>query len=273
MELVVFDMDGTLLDGTSRVSPFTAETLELMRLAGIPYTVATGRTLQAAQGPLEGHPFELPLILKNGAIIWCPKRGDYSHSHLLTQAEVNHVINAFVDKALTPFVFTLSATGDHAVYHGTLKNTTEQKLAELFEDERALPLEPLANIPEDESVINVSTMGRAASVEAIIEGIANEPHLVAYTGTAIQDKDLRWLDIHHSQGSKANGISALKRDLNIDKVIVFGDGENDLSMFAMADEAYAPENADPEVKAAAHRVIGHHNEDGIAHFLRERFQL
>jgi hydroxymethylpyrimidine pyrophosphatase-like HAD family hydrolase len=44
-------------------------------------------------------------------------------------------------------------------------------------------------------------------------------------------------------------------------------------MFAMADEAYAPANAKDEVKAASTAVIGHHNEEGIALFLRQRFNL
>ena len=44
-------------------------------------------------------------------------------------------------------------------------------------------------------------------------------------------------------------------------------------MSAEADEAYAPENAKPQVKEAATAVIGHHDEDGIAAFLRQRFEL
>jgi hypothetical protein len=44
-------------------------------------------------------------------------------------------------------------------------------------------------------------------------------------------------------------------------------------MFATADEAYAPANATEEVRGAATAVIGRHDEDGIARFLRERFGL
>ena len=44
-------------------------------------------------------------------------------------------------------------------------------------------------------------------------------------------------------------------------------------MFETADESYAPENASEHVKQAATAVIGRHDEDGIALFLRERFGL
>jgi len=273
MTLVVFDMDGTLLNAKSELTVFTGETLALMRAAGIPYTVATGRTLQAALGPIRGHEFALPHILKNGAVIWCPQQQDYSHSHLLTQQEVWHVMTAMTVQEITPFVFTLEPDGRHAVYHGSLKSETENRLAELFEDERHLPLEPLRAMPDTAHVINLSGMAPSHAVQSVIDMIADEEDLVAYTGQAFQDKNLRWMDIHHSNGSKGRGVTTLRDELGYQETIVFGDGENDLSMFQVASESYAPANADPKIKSAATDVIGHHDEDGVARFLRERFEL
>ena len=68
-------------------------------------------------------------------------------------------------------------------------------------------------------------------------------------------------------------MEILREQLGASKVVCFGDSDNDLSMFATADEAYAPANAKPQVLDAATAVIGHHDEDGIARFLRERFHL
>ena len=42
MDLVVFDLDGTLLNKQQRLSKVTLETLAKMQQAGIAYTVATG---------------------------------------------------------------------------------------------------------------------------------------------------------------------------------------------------------------------------------------
>ena len=283
MTLVVFDMDGTLLDKRSRITDYTAETLAMLRARDIRYTVATGRTLQAALGPLQDHQFVLPMILKNGAIIWTPEESRYSHHHLLTREEVWHVLAAFTLNELTPFVFSLRPGQQHALYHGPLKSTSEAKLAELFEAERNLPLQPLTAMPDEVSVINVFSLGSAQAVARVRASIAGEAHLVAYSGVAIRapevggdsdtDDALHWVDIHHSMGSKGNGINHLRSELDIEHVIAFGDGDNDLSMFACANESYAPANADPEVIAAADEVIGHHDEDGVARFLRQRFDL
>jgi hydroxymethylpyrimidine pyrophosphatase-like HAD family hydrolase len=68
-------------------------------------------------------------------------------------------------------------------------------------------------------------------------------------------------------------VTNLKAQLGASNVICFGDSDNDMSMFALADESYAPENAKADIKKAASAVIGHNHKDGIAHFLRERFSL
>jgi hydroxymethylpyrimidine pyrophosphatase-like HAD family hydrolase len=65
----------------------------------------------------------------------------------------------------------------------------------------------------------------------------------------------------------------LKQLLGFERVICFGDSDNDLSMFEAADESYAPANANNVIKSAATAVIGHHNEEGIAKFLRKRYSL
>ncbi len=48
MELIVFDLDGTLLNQESAISDYTSETLRLLAEHEIAYTVATGRTLHSA---------------------------------------------------------------------------------------------------------------------------------------------------------------------------------------------------------------------------------
>ena len=108
------------------------------------------------------------------------------------------------------------------------------------------------------------------AVESLIK---SEPHLVAYSGVALEGEPWRWLDVHHSDASKGGAIEVMKRLLGLERVICFGDSDNDLSMFEVADESYAPENANDSIKSAATAVIGHHDEEGIARFLRERFVL
>ena len=122
-------------------------------------------------------------------------------------------------------------------------------------------------------ITNISALGSPEAISAVLDDIHREEHLVAYAGSALEGQGLQWVDIHHSAASKGGAVEQLKRDLGFSRVICFGDSDNDLSMFAMADESYAPVNAKPALRGAATAVIGHHDEDGISHFLRERFEL
>lgn len=51
-----------------------------------------------------------------------------------------------------------------------------------------------------------------------------------------------------------------------------GDGVNDIEMFELADEAYAVENAAPELKAIATGIIAGNKEDGVAKRLEQNIR-
>lgn len=273
MDLLVFDLDGTLLNRQSEISPFTRQTLALLKAAGVGYTVATGRTLHTAQPLLQGHGFELPHIYKNGVMTWDPGQALYIEQNLLSAAEVRYIMEAFMEQGVSPFVFTLDSAAQHAIYHPPLRNPVEHALADMWLKDGPVPLLPLTHWPDDVAVSHISAIGSDAAIRPIAELVDADPALVAYTGTALEGQQLCWIDVHHSAGSKGAALQQLKAGLDVSRVLCFGDSDNDLSMFAIADECYAPENAKDPLKEAATAVIGHHDEDGIARFLAERYGL
>jgi hypothetical protein len=215
----------------------------------------------------------LPHIYKNGVMIWQPATGRYSHSNLLTVTEIGSVLEAFMDQSVSPFIFTVAPGDRHGVYHLPLQTRAEHRLAAHLVKLEGMELFPVAALPCDADITNISALGPRHGIEHVLQHISVQQHLVAYSGSASEGDQLYWIDIHHSDASKGSAIAALKRDLGVNRVICFGDSDNDLSMFALADECYAPSNAKDSVKAVATAVIGHHDEDGIAEFLRRRFHL
>lgn len=273
MDLIVFDLDGTLLNRQSALSAVTRDTLRQLSERGIAYTVATGRTLHAARALLEGHEFRLPHIYKNGVMIWRPDTGQYSHSNLLAMHEIQSIVEGFVSQGVTPFIFTVEQQDHHGVYHLPLQTPAEHRLAAHFASIDGLHVSPVAQLPLNADITNISALGSRQAIARVEKLVHAQPHLMAYSGVAIEGEELQWIDIHHSEASKGGAINEIKKDLGVSRVICFGDSDNDLSMFALADECYAPSNAKDSVKAVATAIIGHHDEDGIAEFLRERFIL
>jgi len=273
VELIVFDLDGTLLNQESAISDYTSETLRLLAEREIAYTVATGRTLHGARAILEGHQFLLPQAYKNGVMIWHPEQKRFSSGAMLTADELDHIVQACIRQGVTPFVFTLDQGQESNVYHPPLQSDVERRLISNLGIEDNVRARTLEELPADAAITHVNSIGPSEAIKAVLRSVNDEPHLVAYSGIAWEGRQWRWLDVHHSDASKGGAITVMKELLGIERVICFGDSDNDLSMFETADESYAPANANDAIKSAATAVIGHHDDEGIARFLRERFGL
>ena len=273
MELVVFDLDGTLLNRESVISDYTSETLKLLTERDIAYTVATGRTLHGARAILEGHCFQLPQAYKNGVMIWHPKTRHFSRGATLTPDELDNVVRACLTQGVTPFVFALDESNESIVYHPPLQTDIERELIRSIGVEEPVKVRALDELSADATITHVNSIGDGEAINAVLHSVDDEPQLVAYSGIAREGQQWRWLDVHHSDASKGGAIKTMKSLLGLERVICFGDSDNDLSMFAAADESYAPANGNHRIKSAATAVIGHHDEEGIARFLRERFLL
>ena len=273
MELVIFDLDGTLLNQDSQISAFTRETLHLMQERDIAYTVATGRTLDSAHSIIAEHGFRLPHIYSNGVLIWDPASNQMRLDHCLTVNEVHDILATSELQQITPFISAVDSQHQLWMFHPNLHNDTEKRLLNAFEERPHTQVRPLAQMPEDIAVTNVSMIGPGDIVASMHQFVNDSTHLSAYSGPALEGNGLKWMDIHHRNANKGSAVETLKQELGASRIICFGDSDNDLSMFTMADESYAPDNAHAPLKAAATAVIGHHHEDGVAHYLRERFEL
>jgi Cof subfamily protein (haloacid dehalogenase superfamily) len=273
MKLIVFDLDGTLLNNVSKISTFTHETLHLLKKNNIAYTVATGRTFNSAQAIIHGYDFTLPHIYSNGVIIWDPQSDSLSLDNCLTSEEAHYILDTTRLQKITPFISAIDQQQKHYIFHPSVAKTAEKRLLDIFKQRKNISVLPLNNMPNDINITNISMIGAGDEIDAIQQHINTQTHLIAYSGPAIEGEGLKWMDIHHSDANKGGAIEQLRKQLGVSEIICFGDSDNDLSMFAVADESYATANAKPEVKAAATGVIGHHHEDGVAHYLRKRFAL
>ncbi|REG86465.1 HAD family hydrolase [Marinomonas pollencensis] len=273
MDLLAFDLDGTLLNRQQRLSEYTCDTLRRLDAAGIAYTVATGRTHFAAKACIADHHFPHWQIFKNGVEWWNPNDQSYRHRNFLTADSISDTLSAFAEHQVTPFVFCLAEDGSHKVYHSPLLGNLSDHIANELGSHEQLSLHPIEELSTNAVITNISAMGKPELVESLVAGCQQQDHLTAYSGGGIYTQDAYWLDIHHSGACKGSSLMELKAEMGAQRVIVFGDGDNDLSMFENADEAFATQNALEHVKAAATDVIGHHDEDGVARYLRKRYDL
>lgn len=272
MDLIIFDLDGTLLNDASEISTFTKDTLALLSEKNIAYTLATGRTMLSAQRIVDGHDFVLPQIFNNGVAVWDPNTQQLTLENLLNNAEISTIFDVALTQGITPFVNVID-NNHHYIFHAETRHDVENELINNYFSNTKAKLLPVGSLPINSQVTNISMIGTAEPIHQMWREFNSHKNLVAYSGAALEGNNFWWLDVHHRYANKGAAVTNLKKQLGASKIICFGDGDNDLSMFALADESYAPQNAKVEVQNSASAVIGHNHKDGIAHFLRERFTL
>jgi hypothetical protein len=272
MHLICLDLDGTLLNNASEISSFTKETLLMLGDKNIAYTVATGRTMLSAQSIVAEHNFVLPHIYNNGVTVWDPKIKQLTLENILCRAEISVIVNLALAQEITPFVNVID-NHRHFIFHTETRHDVERKLVQKYFSNANAKLLPLDALPDNSQVTNISMIGDADTIHAMWQAFNAHENLIAYSGPALEGQGFRWMDVHHRLANKGTAVTTLKKQLGATNVICFGDSDNDLSMFALANESYAPENAAAEIRKSASAVIGHNHKDGIAHFLRERFSL
>lgn len=266
--LYVTDMDGTLLDGDSRVSERSAEIISDLTRQGALITVATART-PATVVPLLGQTLTTPpAIVMTGSALWSRTENRFISVAHLTAEERRAIDETMGANGLNPFVYIQEGESHMRVYHRALKLS---RVEERFVDERRnLPLKNFALMtpaPADRPAMLYYAMDDMERITRAAEQLRTVTDATVSCYPDIFNEGIGNLEVMARDVSKASAALRLKESLGADRLVVFGDNLNDLPMFEVADVAVAVGNAMPEVKAAADVVIGRNTEDAVALYL------
>ena len=268
--LYVSDLDGTLLRGDQRTSAYTNRVINALVEKGLCFSYATARSASTARKVTAGLTAAFPVIVYNGAFIRDNRSGE-----ILLQ-------NFFAPEEALPLAQKLLHAGIRPIVYGFVDGVEKfSYLADEINPGTREFVESRRGDPRDRPVKTVAELlrGELFYFACIDAPEALEPFYREYRDVfhCVYQKDIysgeQWLELMPRAASKANAIRQLAARLGCERVVVFGDGVNDLDMFALADEAYAVANAVPELKKAATAVIGGNDEDGVARWLEKNAGL
>jgi len=266
-DLVVLDLDGTLLDPDREapvreaVKTAIEETLQL----GIGVTLATGRTWEYARGRIQELGLSLPMVASHGAtlvaadgtILWENRLDDQLALDLTRRAQSLEPVVAFYyrDRENNQLVIRQNRALDSMdVYHHLLGPQTRlaSDLSDYMRGHQVLKF-----VVFDDSPHAVENWGQWSGPQAHV----SRTHHLLVEGTA------PGID-------KGVGVRRLLEHLKLssDRTLVIGDNYNDLPMFAVSGTSVAMGQAPLEVRRAAHWVAPAFADDGVAAALR-RFVL
>jgi hypothetical protein len=273
--LYVTDMDGTLLNNESRVNSKSAEIISELTQRGALITVATARTPATVVPLLRDAITTPPAIVITGAALWDRQTESYDNVKTINPKDVTEVLSECKSDNIHPFVYTFTKPNTIDVYHDTYPLTGHEQS---FIDQRNGTVlkhfhehTPLPDAAAS-SVILFFAMGDEVPIRAIADRLQATGRYAISCYPDNLRKGLYLLEIFTTGVSKANAILQVKRQVEADRIVVFGDNLNDLSMFDVADLAVAVDNALPQVKERADIIIGTNAADSVARFIAEDFE-
>lgn len=267
--LYVSDLDGTLLRPDVRTSPFTNETINRLAANGMLFSYATARSYHTARQVTQGLDARIPLIIYNGAMMIDNADGTLLASNFFGQ-EAGALLGDLLAHGLYPIVYAMiDGEEKFSFIPDKCSRGVRDFLSTREGDARYNPVATTEELARGQ-VFYFTCIDDADKLAPLYAAYRDRFHCVFSTDIYSGDP---WLEIMPLAASKANAARQLKALLGCDRLVAFGDGKNDVDLFEAADEAYAMENAVPELKAVATAVIASNAEDGVAKWLSEHAEF
>jgi Cof subfamily protein (haloacid dehalogenase superfamily) len=260
--LIVSDIDGTLIGSDHVLSSYTKKTIFRLREEGFRFTVATGKNIPGTISQANELKIDLPLILINGGMLQT-RQGEVLSAATLPPDVTKDVIRICdeLEKDLVIYI-------DNEIY---IKKMNEN-IYPIYSNVRSGLFEvgDWGTIDKDIIRANKCLVVESNDREKLIEmGIIFEKLL--NDRADVLHASLKLVEVMPRGITKVSGISKLAAILGISmkEIMTFGDFNNDVEMLSAAGLGVAVENASPAAKAAADMVIGSVSEDGPAVFLNK----
>lgn len=266
--LYLTDLDGTLLRSDERISEYSANIINRFVQNGGCFSYATARSIVTASKVTVGLNAEFPMICCNGAFIFENMTHDMLISNYFSSEEVKCASEILQKHNIYPLVSAfINGTERVAYIERYISPATMSHLDNRIGDPRHYK----ANNAEElysGSIFRFACMDTDASLLPIYNILKLDNRFNCIYQRALYSNGF-WCDILPAKATKANAALQLKSILGCDKMVVFGDERNDLSMFSVADEKYAMYNAVPELKEIATAVIDSNDNDGVAKWIEQ----
>lgn len=263
--LYLSDLDGTLLNRSQRTSLFTNKTITSLIEDGMLFSYATARSWNTAKKATAGITVRFPAIVYNGAFIIDTSNGERIISNYFGE-EILSVISELIENDIYPTVYSVQQGKEKFSFvNDRITNGMRDFVVSRKGDSRMNPVKCSAELYMGD-IFYLTCIDEEERLRGFYKKYREKYHCVFLRDIYSNEQ---WLEIMPYVASKSRAAIQLKKYLECDRLVVFGDALNDKDLFECADECYAVSNAADELKKIATGVIGSNDDDGVAKWLLE----
>ncbi len=267
--LIAIDLDGTLLNQRQQISAYSKLVIQQLIEAGHYVVIATGRSNRMSILYYNELNLNTPLINSNGAFIHHPKDPNWGSYHV--------PLDMNTAKDIIEISFSLEAENLlAAVYDHVIVERFDQHIIDFYESGH-----------KEKGKIEIGSLKDKLIEEPTLMLVYPQYEKLDQLTRYLNDTHAETID-HRNWGSPFHIIEIMNKSMNKaialkkvadyygvprNRIIAFGDERNDLHMLEYAGIGVAMDNAVDEAKNVADQITKSNEEDGVAHFLADYFQL
>jgi Cof subfamily protein (haloacid dehalogenase superfamily) len=262
IELVLADVDGTLVTDDKELTDRTVAAVGSLKDAGVKFAITSGRPPRGMQMLVEPLQLELPLAAFNGG--------------LFARPDMSVIEERSIDSGLVEAIVAL--IGQHELdawlYRGSDWLLRDKDVPHEQKEADTVRFEPTVVASFDgitERIAKIVGVGDDLDAVAKAEAEAHEKFGEHVSAARSQPY---YLDVTHPQANKGAVLHYFSREYEIplERIATLGDQPNDMLMFDGAGLSIAMGNAGKEVQRAATRVTASNEDEGFAQAI-EQFVL
>jgi Cof subfamily protein (haloacid dehalogenase superfamily) len=270
--MIAIDMDGTLLSPKGKVTDRTKAAIHRALSRGMLVCFATGRNWTESQVVLDAVAHYDTAVFVGGALVVDTRRKVTLHRTLMQPQLAADLCGFFENRGHA--ALALQDTGTTGVDYLISAGFQLDPATEMWMAVATKLVHRIANLGayQHDHTIRVGVVARPAETAKLaVELDQLFGSRIVYHSIGVMSFGVDVLEVFDPAVNKWQGLLHVAAAHGIDPadIIAIGDEANDLPMIRNAGLGVAMGNARPEVRAAAKRVIGRNDEDGLARFLEE----
>ena len=275
--LIVSDLDGTLLNSEGKLTPKTIKTVNNIVKKGHIFCIATGRSQEGSIDIYKQLGLNSLIINHNGSYIYNPSDENFSPVELVFSKDIVVKIleNEKVQKTITNAYMKVRGK-KHRILNYQLNDYKCDELRndlikyyhiDIYNDEFTYLHNNPKNLDSDVYVVSLYLKEDNPDLfDKLIYHIKNISPYLQVRMIKLPTEGLM-VEINTHFADKSMGVNFLASYYGIpkDRIVAFGDGDNDMRMLSEAKYGFAMKNGRNTAKMSARHITKYsNNDDGVA---------